>query len=93
MYPFAYFIVQLYRQTRGDLITNVENKLEALLKEYMNTNDNEVEFIKCENSNHIQADKPLLLLCINASRLGTDVSTLLQGITGNLTNHQYLKRK
>ncbi|XP_053389396.1 serologically defined colon cancer antigen 8 homolog [Mercenaria mercenaria] len=76
----AFIQVQLYSQTSGDLITAIEEELMALLKSRMNNNNNELEFIKCVSPNNIQADKPLLLLCINASRLGTDVSNVLQGI-------------
>lgn len=65
-------------------MTDIENELIALLKSKMSDKNTEADFIKCFHTSQIQKDKPLLNLCINASRLGTDASNVLTGIKGKI---------
>jgi hypothetical protein len=39
-----------------------------------------LDIIRCENIANIQPDKPILVLCINSSNLGTDATTAIEGI-------------
>lgn len=73
--------VQLYSQTRGSLLTEISDGLQALLKSKINSSSTEVEFIKCFQPNEIETDKPVLNICINTSRLGTDTLSALCGVT------------
>ncbi|XP_060598676.1 uncharacterized protein LOC132752375 [Ruditapes philippinarum] len=70
--------VQLFCQTETGLIKTIEEKLMTELRSRLNNKGKEVKFVKCQDTSNVEADKPLLLLCINASRLGTDASTLVK---------------
>jgi hypothetical protein len=73
--------VQLYYQRRGELITTVEEELTRILKQRIeSTGRFEIEFLKCMTASEVVPDLPLLLLCICASRIGTDAANTIQGL-------------
>jgi hypothetical protein len=74
--------VQLFCQNDTGLIKTIEEKLMTELRSRLNNKGKEVKFIKCKDTSNVEADKPLLLLCINASRLGTDALTLVKKFKG-----------
>ncbi|XP_060598655.1 uncharacterized protein LOC132752361 [Ruditapes philippinarum] len=72
--------VQLFYQRKDDLMALVVNELSSMLDTQMQTKGMHLEIIRCENIANIQPDKPILVLCINSSRLGTDASTAIEGV-------------
>lgn len=72
--------VQVFYQRKDDLMTAVVEELSAMLNTHMSTKNIQLDIIRCENSSMIQQDKPILVLCINASRLGTDAAAAIEGI-------------
>lgn len=74
------FTVQIYHQRRGSLIGLVVEELLNRLKEHLSQDNKDLEVIRCETSDDIQPGKPLLVLCMSTSRLGTDAKTAIQGI-------------
>lgn len=73
--------VQLYNSSRGDMLISVETELTKILKEKMETDLMQQEFIQCASQDEIKPDVPVLLLCTTASRLGVDVMNVLHGLT------------
>ncbi|XP_045177148.2 nucleoprotein TPR-like [Mercenaria mercenaria] len=81
--------VQIYYTRRGGLITTVEEELICLLKSKMDQEGKlELEFIKRMNATDVNPNMPLLLLCICASRIGTDAANTIQGL--NITSKMSL---
>ncbi|XP_053389408.1 uncharacterized protein LOC123566542 isoform X2 [Mercenaria mercenaria] len=74
--------VQIYYQSRGEMMSKVLDELKLLLASNTGKERNKVQFIDCLDKNDINPDIPLFVLCINASRIGTDVATTLQNLKG-----------
>ncbi|XP_053389399.1 myosin-11-like [Mercenaria mercenaria] len=72
--------VQLFYQRKDELMTLVVKELSLMMDTQMQTKNIQLEIVKCENISRIQPDKPILVLCINSSRLGTDASTAIEGV-------------
>ncbi|XP_060594928.1 myosin heavy chain, cardiac muscle isoform-like [Ruditapes philippinarum] len=76
--------VQLYCQSGVGLLSSVEDELKCVLKSKFDVEESvDMDIIDCAKPSDIISDIPLLILCIQASRLGTAVTTTVQGL--NLT--------
>ncbi|XP_060598663.1 uncharacterized protein LOC132752366 [Ruditapes philippinarum] len=73
--------VQLFCQKRNDQVGFVIQEIVAQLNAKGKFGAKKLAFITCENSTDILPTLPLLVLCINASRIGTDAAKSIEGIT------------
>ncbi|XP_060590936.1 uncharacterized protein LOC132745936 [Ruditapes philippinarum] len=73
--------VQLFCQKRNDQVGFVIQEIVAQLNAKGKFGAKKLAFITCENSTDILPALPLLVLCINASRIGTDAAKSIEGIT------------
>ena len=55
-----------------------------MLKTQFDTENKDLTASVCENYTDIDPNIAVLILCINASRLGSDVESALKGISGKL---------
>lgn len=76
----VFFTVQLYHNSRVPLVSKVENELKSQLKQHLESSTTKIEFIDCEKVTDVDTSKPLLIVCICASRLGTDAATAIQNL-------------
>ena len=72
--------VQLFYHRKDDLMTLVVNELSSMLRTQMQTKGIQLNIVGCDNTSNIEPDKPILVLCINSSRLGTDATTAIEGV-------------
>ncbi|XP_053389409.1 uncharacterized protein LOC123537540 [Mercenaria mercenaria] len=72
--------VQLYCQKRSDQMGLALQEIMTQLSGKEIFGNTKVAFIVCEQSTDIQPNLPLLALCFNASRIGTDATNAIQGI-------------
>ncbi|XP_060598698.1 filamin-A-interacting protein 1-like [Ruditapes philippinarum] len=80
--------IQLFHGSKIPLISKVENELTAYLKKEMENVVTKLEFVERESDTDVDPDKTLLIVCINASRLGTDAITAIK--TLNVTSKMAL---
>lgn len=60
----------------------VRSELQSILSQHVEaTRDKKLKIVPLEDPKSVPANKPLIVLCINASRLGTDVEQALQQVT------------
>ncbi|KAL3874020.1 hypothetical protein ACJMK2_037089 [Sinanodonta woodiana] len=71
---------QVYCPSKSDLMTNVTFELSNTLKLQMFSSNLEFLMQTCDKHSQISRSLPVLVICLNASRLGTDVSSALQGV-------------
>ncbi|XP_060598657.1 uncharacterized protein LOC132752363 [Ruditapes philippinarum] len=72
--------VQLFYQRKDALMALVVNELSSMLDAQMEKMGMHLDIIRCENISNIQPDKPILVLCINSSNLGTDATSAIDGV-------------
>lgn len=72
--------VQLFYHEKGGMITNLLAALKGKLVDQIGVERHRLQFIVCHDESDVDYDLPLIVLCINASRLGTDTLTALQNI-------------
>lgn len=72
--------VQIYCDRKDDLMLRVMSELTSMLTTQMTIDNINLACIRCERREDIQRDKLLLVLCVNASRIGTDASNAISGI-------------
>lgn len=72
--------VQIYCDRKDDLMMRVMSELMSMLTTQMSTDKFDLTCIRCDRREDIKRDKLLLVLCINASRIGTDASNAITGI-------------
>ncbi|XP_053389405.1 paramyosin, long form-like [Mercenaria mercenaria] len=72
--------IQLYHHSRSSLVSKVETELKALLKKLMDDESFELTFVECGGDVEVDPNEPLLILCISASRLGTDATNAVQSL-------------
>jgi hypothetical protein len=53
-----------------------------MLVKQLNVERRKLQFIICQNKDDVNPELPLFVLCINASRRGADVSSILQDLNG-----------
>lgn len=75
--------VQILQRNTGDLIDKVVDELISMLQCAFSSENIESEVVKFENSDDIRRREPLLIVCINASRLGSDAESAIKGIHGS----------
>lgn len=73
-------VVQLYSTRRSDTLTNLETKITAMLKEKLEREDLQIEFVQCTKQSDIQPSIPILVTCI-VSGLKVDVDNTIRGLT------------
>lgn len=75
--------VYMYASSMNERILNaVRSELQLILSQHIEaTRDKKLEIVPLEDPKSVPANKPLIVLCINASRLGTDVEQALQQVT------------
>lgn len=73
--------VQIYRPGKTANLERVIKDLHSLLSSNLESEDLILKITECESISNVQADIPTLVVCVNASRLGTDVTSCLQGLT------------
>ncbi|KAL3874018.1 hypothetical protein ACJMK2_037087 [Sinanodonta woodiana] len=71
---------QLYCPRKTDLTDFVITELTSMLKLRMDSLSQELTTINCESTTQINQSLPLIVICLYASRLGTDVSNALQKV-------------
>lgn len=73
----------MYASSMNERILNaVRSELQSILSQHIEaTRDKKLEIVPLEDPKSVPANKPLIVLCINASRLGTDVEQALQQVT------------
>ena len=76
--------VQLFSPRKGELADLVLQEMMAMLKTQFDTENKDLTASVCENYTDIDPNIAVLILCINASRLGSDVESALKGISGRL---------
>lgn len=76
--------VQILQRNHGDLIDKVVDELISMLQCAFSSENIEFGVVKCKNSDDIRCQEPLLIVCINASRLGSDAESAIKGINGKL---------
>nr|XP_034323248.1 uncharacterized protein LOC117688820 [Crassostrea gigas] len=76
-------LVYMYASSMNERISNaVRSELQSILSQHVEaTRDKKLEIVPLEDPKSVPANKPLIVLCINASRLGTDVEQALQLVT------------
>ncbi|KAK3595563.1 hypothetical protein CHS0354_009519 [Potamilus streckersoni] len=79
-------LTQLYCPKPSDLVTSVTKKLTAMLKKHTITHDIKLKTMMCKSAKDLKKDVPLILICLQSSRLGTDVSNATKGIDIDLRN-------
>ncbi|XP_053392378.1 uncharacterized protein LOC123545579 [Mercenaria mercenaria] len=67
--------IQVMRDKSGDIAGNVENELTVRLESRMG-----VKFKTCRNESEIEPTKPLLVLCVAGTRIGSDATYSIQDI-------------
>lgn len=72
--------VQLYHFNRVSLVSELEEELRALLKSKLEDAKTELDFTECNEAGDVNKNLPLLIVCISASRLGTDVKNAIQSL-------------
>lgn len=75
--------VQLFHQVKGDIVDKMLDELKSLLVYQMGMKRQELQFIVCFNETDVKPELPLFVICMKASRLGTDISTAIQHLKGN----------
>lgn len=75
--------VYMFASSMNERISNaVRSELQLILSQHIEaTRDKKLEIVPLDDPKSIPANKPLIVLCINASRLGTDVEQALQQVT------------
>lgn len=75
--------VYMFASSMNERISNaVRSELQLILSQHIEaTRDKKLEIVPLEDPKSVPANKPLIVLCINASRLGTDVEQALQQVT------------
>lgn len=68
------------------MIGHIEEELRTKLNDSLSLNNRELEVVRCETTAEIQPDKPLLVMCISTSRLGTDANSAIHGVSSNYYN-------
>lgn len=73
----------MFASSMNERISNaVRSELQLILSQHIEaTRDKKLEIVPLDDPKSIPANKPLIVLCINASRLGTDVEQALQLVT------------
>ncbi|KAK3595560.1 hypothetical protein CHS0354_009516 [Potamilus streckersoni] len=71
---------QLYCPNSSCLVRSVTDELLAMLTTQMNTHELKLKMKICKSVEEIKKDVPLILICLQSSRLGTDVSNATKGI-------------
>ncbi|XP_065944194.1 uncharacterized protein [Magallana gigas] len=76
-------LVYMYASSMNERISNaVRSELQSILSQHVEaTRDKKLKIVPLEDPKSVPANKPLIVLCINASRLGTDVEQALQQVT------------
>jgi hypothetical protein len=64
------------------MVSNIIDELRQMLVKQLNVERRKLQFIVCQNKDDVNPELPLFVLCINASRLGADVSSILQDLNG-----------
>lgn len=72
--------IQLYYQRKDDLMFAVVEELSVMLNTQMEVKNIQLVIERCEDHSSVKPDKPTLVLCINASRLGTDAGSAIEGV-------------
>lgn len=72
----------MYASSMNERILNaVTSELQSILSQHVDaTRDKKLEIVPLEDPKSVPANNPLIVLCINASRLGTDVEQALQQV-------------
>lgn len=75
-------LVYMYASSMNERILNaVTSELQSILSQHVDaTRDKKLEIVPLEDPKSVPANNPLIVLCINASRLGTDVEQALQQV-------------
>ncbi|KAL3874019.1 hypothetical protein ACJMK2_037088 [Sinanodonta woodiana] len=71
---------QVYCPRKSELTTNVVSELSSTLQLQMLSWNLELVMQMCDMPSQISRSLPVIVICLNASRLGTDVSSALQGV-------------
>lgn len=76
-------LVYMYASSMNEKISNaVRSELQSILSQHVDaTRDKKLKIVPLQDPKSVPANKPLIVLCINASRLGTDVEQALQQVT------------
>ncbi|XP_060590934.1 uncharacterized protein LOC132745934 [Ruditapes philippinarum] len=62
------------------MVSNIIDELRKMLVKQLNVERRILQLIVCQNKDDVNPEIPLFVLCINASRLGADVSSILQDL-------------
>ena len=81
-YVYFFVLVQFFHCSSVQLVSKVENEMTALLKKEMEDEVTKLEFIECGKDTDIVPGTPLLIICICASRLGTDAQNAIKTLKG-----------
>ena len=73
--------VQLFSPRKGDLTAMVLQEMRAMLETQFEIEDRILTVNICDRLININPNMAVLVLCINASRLGSDVASALEGLT------------
>ncbi|XP_053389403.1 uncharacterized protein LOC123537495 [Mercenaria mercenaria] len=72
--------VQLYHSLKGGTLPNLLDELKKLLVTQMEVERHKIQFVLCQTEKDVNPAIPVLVFCINASRLGTDAATALHNL-------------
>ncbi|KAK3597361.1 hypothetical protein CHS0354_034605 [Potamilus streckersoni] len=78
--PKKQVTTQVYCPRKSDLMTNVVSELSNTLQLQMSSYHLDLVIQMCDTPFNINRSLPVIVICLNASRLGTDVSNALQGV-------------
>ncbi|KAK3597362.1 hypothetical protein CHS0354_034606 [Potamilus streckersoni] len=71
---------QIYCPRKTELTDSIITELTSMLKSKMDLYSLELNIINCESTTEIVRSLPVIVICLYASRLGTDVSNALQKV-------------
>lgn len=74
--------LQLYSKRNDNLTNTIASTLESRIESHMKVRDANISTARCAKAGDIKAEIPVLVLCIQSSRLGTDANIALSDIKG-----------
>lgn len=75
--------VQLQYEAKGELISKAIDELKSRLVQHMGKQRRELKLIHCPKVDDVDPDIPLIVICINVSRIGTDVQRTLHHLNAS----------